>query len=222
MSRLADRLQEYSRTRLGGRLGVATAVVEQEAVSGLLEAEAALTAAMGNLRKAEFAAGRLAAHAAMVAAGGEPLPVGVGDAREPLWPEGFTGSISHSDGLAISAIAPVCSVRAIGIDVCRAGAVVPELWGSIATRREREWIVSHRAPLVAASMLFAAKEAAYKLQFPLTRQFVEFREAEVAFLGADCFRVTCEVPAARDALDGIEGHVWISDELILAMAVMPA
>ena len=48
-------------------------------------------------RQAEFLCGRIAAHEAMRRLGIEywRAPIGIGRSREPLWPHGVAGSISH-------------------------------------------------------------------------------------------------------------------------------
>ena len=47
-------------------------------------------------RRTEFRTGRAYARAALAALGCAPAPIPVGESRQPLWPNGFLGSISHS------------------------------------------------------------------------------------------------------------------------------
>lgn len=61
-------------------------------------------------RLGEFLAGRLAAREALRPFGLAGCSVAIGAAREPLWPEGVEGSISHSrlagEGVALCAVRP--------------------------------------------------------------------------------------------------------------------
>jgi len=68
-------------------------------------------------RQAEYLAGRRVALAALRAQGADALDVDIGQARAPAWPQGFTGSITHTTGIAAAVAMPAESVRGIGIDI---------------------------------------------------------------------------------------------------------
>lgn len=69
-------------------------------------------------RRIEFLAGRRCASAALQAVGCAAVAaLPIGPRRAPLWPAGFTGSISHGGGLAIAVAAPLDAVSALGIDI---------------------------------------------------------------------------------------------------------
>ena len=55
-------------------------------------------------RQVEFFAGRLCARMILDAYGLERHVVATGKQREPLWPEGFVGSITHSGGYAAAIV----------------------------------------------------------------------------------------------------------------------
>ena len=78
---------------------------------------ACLSPSAVNKRQREFAAGRAAAHTAMANLGVPPQAILNGDDRAPIWPEGLTGSITHTRGCAIAIVARNSDVRALGIDV---------------------------------------------------------------------------------------------------------
>src|SRR5258707_14555226 len=67
----------------------------------------------------EFAFGRQAAAEVLASLGFETEAIPVGPRGAPRWPEGVVGSISHTDGLAISVAARATERTAIGIDVER-------------------------------------------------------------------------------------------------------
>ena len=68
-------------------------------------------------RQAEFFFGRLAARAALSTLGRSTAQVEVGAFREPVWPKGIVGSISHSGNVAIATALRDDSLAAIGLDV---------------------------------------------------------------------------------------------------------
>jgi 4'-phosphopantetheinyl transferase EntD len=132
-------------------------------------------------RQQEFAAGRLCARRALSAWGQGEAAIRVGAEREPLWPQGFVGSITHTAGLAAAAVAPAELCRGLGIDVERSAELGVHLWPAICVRREIDWLESLPAAVrtPAAAVVFAAKEAFYKAQFPTTRQRVGFHDVAI-------------------------------------------
>jgi enterobactin synthetase component D len=68
-------------------------------------------------RRIEFLAGRLAAHAALGSMGVFTPNIGIGPFRQPIWPKGTIGSISHNRSLAVAVAAPSAAASGIGIDV---------------------------------------------------------------------------------------------------------
>jgi len=145
-------------------------------IGALLPQEAELTASFAKKRVMDFATGRYCARMALRGLGiSEATPIPVGDGREPCWPEGVTGSISHADGLTGSLAAWKRDYRSIGLDIERLGAVEEALLPLVLTPYELEWV---RGDMVLATFIFSLKEAFYKMQFPLTRQFLDFQEVE--------------------------------------------
>lgn len=135
-------------------------------------------------RKAEFIAGRYCARLALAQLGGNvDAPIGVGASRQPVWPEGFVGSITHTDGYASAMVARCDKVRAVGID--------SEMWiepGSledscrqILTTGEIRPDNLHLfdSPLHYLTLVFSAKESLFKCLFPLVNRFFDFHAAVV-------------------------------------------
>ena len=67
-------------------------------------------------RREEFRRGRTVARAALAAAGAPLTAIPVGRDRQPIWPAGFTGSITHTTGLVAAIAAQAGVVRALGLD----------------------------------------------------------------------------------------------------------
>jgi len=171
-------------------------------------------------RRAEFATGRALAREALAAIGHGATSIRRGATREPLWPEGVTGSISHSGDLCLAAAAFEASVRAIGIDVELNGGIEPGLWPSICSERELRRVerlpVASRADEVAR--LFSAKEAAFKCQFPITRRWIEFSAVSVSMRGDGGFRVVESTPGLPP-LPAMRGAVLLREGVVFALAV---
>jgi hypothetical protein len=86
------------------RKPVACAVQSTDDAGGLLPDEEALVAKAVERRRSEFAAGRRSARCALATLGCPVRPLMIGALRQPLWPAGFGGSITH-DGRYAAAIA---------------------------------------------------------------------------------------------------------------------
>lgn len=148
---------------------------------GLFDAEALAMARAAPARRAEFAAGRRAAHRAMERLGLPPAPVAMGPDRAPVWPRGLIGSISHCEGACVALVAQAGTLRAVAVDVEPDADLPGELVPVVCSESERAWL-SGLAPGMAgrmARLIFSAKECVYKLQFPVTGKLLEFSDMEV-------------------------------------------
>ena len=83
----------------------------------LLADEMRVTTGMVEKRLAEFTHGRYCARSAMKLLGSSPVPIGKGPYREPVWPGGIIGSISHTEGSAAAAVANSTEMVAVGLDM---------------------------------------------------------------------------------------------------------
>src|SRR6202030_3208531 len=109
------------------------------------------------------------------------LPVKVAADRQPLWPEGLVGSITHTSGFCAAVLARKQSLSAVGIDSEIAGSVKAELWRGICTPSEIAWLRSlpQGEQTAAAPLIFSAKEAFYKCPYPLVGERLNFSDATV-------------------------------------------
>lgn len=164
--------------------GVSAAEMNHPGVAELLlPAEAAGLGRALPKRVGEFAAGRLCARHALAELGAGGAALGVAPDRTPQWPPGTTGSITHTEGFCGAVAARSRLFPVLGIDAEAVGRVTSELWPHICTPDERRWLAG--MPVVeqaaAATLLFAAKEAFYKCQYGLTREWLEFDAVDVRF-----------------------------------------
>ena len=152
-------------------------------------------------RKREFVAGRNCARRALRELSIADVAILAGDGREPIWPDGIVGSISHTQGYCGAAVARAEQVRGLGLDVEHIRDTHEKLWPEIVSETElaslERDMPGDRARVVA--LAFSCKEAFYKCQYPLTRQWVGLLDADVCLnAGAGTFRI---VP--RIAVDGM-------------------
>ncbi|KIU62133.1 4'-phosphopantetheinyl transferase [Cronobacter malonaticus ENBT0334] len=134
-------------------------------------------------RQAEHLAGRIAAVAALRAAGAPFSPPGIGAHREPRWPAGFTGSITHTGHRAWAAV--ITTPRSIGIDVenLMDAQTARELAPGIIDNEERALLARTPLPFACAlTLAFSAKESLFKALFPQVGDWFGFDCAKVVAL----------------------------------------
>lgn len=155
-------------------------VVASEAMwnTPLCREEEALIEDAVQKRRREFRAGRNAAHAALRRLDAPQQPILRGTRREPVWPEGFVGSIAHCEGLGVAACAREQAVAGLGIDV-EPLAPLPE--GVARYIHTEEELASHTLRELPQRLLFCAKESLYKCYYPLLGKFFGFQSVSLSF-----------------------------------------
>ena len=162
--------------------GVAAAELRAPGDPALLDPEEALIVARAvPKRVGEFAAGRLCARSALARFGIASFAVRMARDRQPLWPAGLVGSITHTQGFCAAVIGEQARFVGLGLDTENAEAVSPGLWPSICVAEELAWIASLPAAqrTRAATLVFAAKEAFYKGQYPSTSEWLSFSDLRI-------------------------------------------
>ncbi|HTT01781.1 MAG TPA: 4'-phosphopantetheinyl transferase superfamily protein [Steroidobacteraceae bacterium] len=159
------------------------------AAAALMPAEARCVARAVPKRVGEFAAGRACARAALAALNIADFALCVGPDREPLWPEGITGSITHCAGYCGVVVARTTCVAGLGVDAERCDAVQRRLWDRITVDAERAWLeqLPESAAAHMAALIFSAKESFFKCQFPLTRNWLNFSDVSVSIESSQSF-----------------------------------
>jgi 4'-phosphopantetheinyl transferase EntD len=144
----------------------------------LTAAELQLIAHCAPKRIQDFAAGRACAHRVLGELGIRDFSLLAGEQREPLWPAAIVGSITHTYGYGAAVVARQRDLQGVGLDCEVIDSVDEELWSRICTPAESEQLA--QLPPAGrgrqAALIFAAKEAFYKCQFPLTREWVGFED----------------------------------------------
>src|SRR5690606_17100736 len=101
--------------------------------------------------------------------------------RAPVWPRGVIGSISHTAGRCVVAVARQDEVAMLGVVIEVRDGFGRALCADVCTLDELQWLseqpVADQGWL--ATLLFSAKECGYKAQFPHTRTFLDFRQGDI-------------------------------------------
>jgi len=129
-------------------------------------------------RLAEFARGRSACRDAMRGLRHPAAAIPVGADRAPVWPAGLTGSISHCAGACLAVLGPRAEWAGLGLDIEPARPLPADLWPFILLPEERA-ALPVQTPGLAALAIFAAKEAAYKAQYAMSRTLFDFQALSV-------------------------------------------
>lgn len=133
-------------------------------------------------RIAEFATARHCARRALKRLGHTPTQILTGTSREPLWPEGVVGSLTHCSGYRAAAVGNSRQLLAIGIDAEQNAPLPTEVVPLVTSETER----LHLTDLSQSSeyvfwdrLLFSAKESIFKAWFPIERSWLEFTDYEI-------------------------------------------
>lgn len=178
--------------------------------TGLFPEEAAAMTRAVPKRRAEFAAGRRAARNAMAEIGLRPCAIPQGNHGAPQWSAGLSGSIAHCDSCCISVVAHAEDYATVGVDIEPATALDADLIPVICNSSERDWVKKQSDAGLAAKLIFSAKEAVYKAQYPLTGKVIGFDEVTLVITG-DRFAVMSDL-----MLPDLRGSILIQHGLIIS------
>ncbi len=162
---------------------VAVDTREEALAVELFPEERAAVAHAVEKRRREYVAARACARAALAALGLPPTPILNGERGQPLWPPGVVGSITHCAGYRACVVARAHELVGVGIDA-EPNEPLPEgVLPRVALAQERAHLaeLTRAAPAVRWDrLLFSAKEAVYKVWFPLAECWLGFEDAVVA------------------------------------------
>lgn len=139
-------------------------------------------------RVREFRAGRACARCALVQLGAAPTPMPIGDRRAPVWPVGFSGSISHCKELCCAVVAPLHQIAAIGVDVECATPLDDALIDLVCSPTEVADAVEATGMTRSSfgKVAFSAKEAFYKCCSHMERKDLDFRDVQLCLQEGSC------------------------------------
>lgn len=132
-------------------------------------------------RLVEFASGRAAARQAMQALGRDPVAIAIGPDRAPEWPDAITGSISHCAGACLAVVGLTTAYLGLGLDVEVLAPLPQDIWDTVLRPEEKREVeaMPNAQQGQQALRIFVAKEAAYKVQYPVTRRLFDFQTLRI-------------------------------------------
>jgi 4'-phosphopantetheinyl transferase EntD len=130
-------------------------------------------------RRVSYHWGRALARRAIESLGHEPAAVGRGPKREPIWPPGVVGSITHCDGYCAAAVARQAEWLGVGIDAEPLQEMAAGVVARIASEDERRRLAESEDRQRATVVLFSAKESLYKVWYPIAGSWLGFHGASV-------------------------------------------
>ncbi len=136
-------------------------------------------------RQAEYLCGRYCANQVLETMGINNVNIAIGAKREPLWPKGIKGAISHTDCSAVTLVTNKEDIHGLGIDQewVLTSKVVHEIKEQIINSNEQNVISSCQLDNdVAFSVVFSGKESFFKAMFPLYGQYFDFSAVSLVTL----------------------------------------
>lgn len=191
----------------------------------MFDEEALLVASSIPERRAEFLTGRRCAHLALSKLGVTSQPILRGTNREPLWPEGVVGSITHCGDYCAAAVAYSHGERWIGIDAEPNEPLPPGILDLIASPKEIELVAGAMKTIPNWDrLIFSAKESVYKAWYPCVQTGFDASSYSVEFSpDSSCFDVDFSGPGlneARRAGTRFSGRYLVSADMILTSVVV--
>ncbi len=184
--------------------GVQQTTIEVEAFA--YEAESRHMASAVLARRNEFIAGRSCARMALAQIGQAACALPADADGLPIWPAATMGSITHSRGWCCAVAASANTMTYLGIDL--------EKTNRLSARAMKRVVHPLEAPMVGedqilGSLLFSAKEAFFKAQFPVWHATLNFTDIAL-HIDTDTQqlsvqKITTNLPAQlRDATDRMQ------------------
>lgn len=171
-------------------------------------------------RRAEFAAGRSVARAAMRALGTEDRPIPMQANRAPLWPDGICGSIAHDNAVAVAVVGRTHELATLGIDIEPDEPLPHDIVDEVLTADETAAmaLLPARQQGHYAKAVFCAKEAVFKCQFALSETMLGFEAMEITFDEGGRFSSVlthADAPFAKSY--NFNGHIVVAAGHIVAV-----
>ena len=168
------------------------------------------------LREAQDRASELCIARLLSASGHAPRTVPRGPGGERLWPSTLVGGLTHKGALVLGAVALGGQVHALGIDLERHVPSDVEIQGVVAP----EGLPSGVTPALGTVLVFAAKEAVFKAQYPRTQELLNFADIRLRWSPrsdtSEPYMADCERFA------DLQVRLTVLDLWVLAAAIQPA
>ncbi|MHC8300091.1 4'-phosphopantetheinyl transferase family protein [Pseudomonas sp. ZS1P83] len=163
-------------------------------------------------RQAEYLAGRWLSRQMWAKRNLAPVQVHSGAHRQPIWPSGWVGSISHTSTIAVSCLAKSCEVGLLGLDLENwlAPEVADRISATIVDRQEAHYLGMLGPFEHMLTLAFSAKESLFKAVYPQVGRYFDFDAARLVEIhwpsGRLVLRVTQDLSTSIRAGMLFEGH----------------
>lgn len=143
--------------------------------------ESKIIATASDKRKYEFSTGRWCAKNALNEVGIDDFPILSGKNREPIWPQGVSGSITHCKDICGTAISNSPRILSIGFDIENIKKFRETIENHICTNDELIWLdkQSSRGRHELILLLFSIKESLYKCTYSLNHSKPGFKDYSI-------------------------------------------
>jgi 4'-phosphopantetheinyl transferase EntD len=149
-------------------------------VEVLLPGESEIAAGYGSKRLADFCTGRYCLRSCTNILGfsGEIM---IGERGMPVLPPGIVGTVSHSKVLSGAVAASASDFLSVGLDIESNGRINRDMWHLLFSEEESAFLhsLSAEGQVLTATKYFSAKEAFYKMQYPITGMYLDFHDVEM-------------------------------------------
>ncbi|PBC85654.1 4'-phosphopantetheinyl transferase EntD (siderophore biosynthesis) [Streptomyces sp. 2224.1] len=196
-------------------------------VSEMFPEEWALVSSAVPKRQKEFGTVRRCARSALSELGIAPAPLLPGPQREPLWPAGIVGAMTHCAGYRAAAVARSADVRTVGLDaephlpVDDPGVIdlvtLPE------ERAQLRRLAGAQPEVCWDRLVFSAKESVYKAWYPLAHRWLGFEDALLTLDPSDA-TFTARLLVPGPVVDGREltefSGRWLIESGLVVTAIV--
>ncbi len=132
-------------------------------------------------RRYEFSTGRWCAKQTLASEGIHNISILPGEHREPIWPENFTGSISHCKDQCGAVITKTTRTKSIGFDVENIKELKNNIAKAICTDEEKDWLRQQSNYVYDTLVLtiFSLKESVYKCVYQHQQVKLGFKDCSI-------------------------------------------
>jgi 4'-phosphopantetheinyl transferase EntD len=188
--------------------------------SALFPEEQSIIARAVDTRRREFATGRACARSALAQLGVAPVPILRGERNAPQWPAGIVGSITHCAGYRAAAVARAGELLGVGIDAEPNQPLPDGVLRAIALPPEHAALRTLPAGTAWDRLLFCAKEAIFKVWFPLTAAPLGFDGARITIHPIRAtFEARLLVPSPNPLVPACLAGRWLATSTHLLAAI---
>ncbi len=147
--------------------------------------------------------------------------IGMGDKGQPIWPQNYIGSITHSKDYALAVLAKTSEHKMLGCDLEK---LVTEQRVNVIkkmtlTPSEVQLVESSSEPQALATLIFSAKETLYKMLYPHCQSYINFHEGVFLEVDKENGRYEIELVSDKEELKPFVGKYrgefdWLQDNIV--------